>query len=380
MCPATTDSNYTSWLLDEQLLTRSFRRSSTPIDGVPPEQRGTLWLGVPVHLLPTILFAVILELTQISSPLSTCGLFAALAAPQAAVVCALERLRPATELASPSPRELVDGFVLVVATAMGLGSLVVCASWYGSRLLLGRGVELQHGINWASVCWAVATTDFYYYWYHRCGGHSCSLIWAARGLRKLHLPHHLVAELDFCRGNLSSVLDTAVLGFQWVLGPVSLLHGMDLQSCLIAYFILLQLQATHHANHTFNIGKLRRIFVDSHNHKLHHCPHGDKVNFGACFSMWDRNFGTYYEDNALRANYMQKHKIWLNTRKQGNISNPTRIDVMVLGWWMTILLAVPMVTRVTNLVMLVTTMLGALGFFMLIRFEGTNVKMKRRRK
>ena len=61
----------------------------------------------------------------------------------------------------------------------------------------------------------------------------------------------------------------------------------------------------------------------------------------------------------------------------GIIRNPTRIGLVVLGWWMTTLLAVPMVTRVTYLVVLVTTMLGALGFFILTRFEGINVKMKK---
>jgi len=127
--------------------------------------------------------------------------------------------------------------------------------------------------------------------------------------RKIHVSHHSVEVLDFLRGNVSSFWDTAVTGFQIPLAIIGAWLGMDLPSILITYGLVLMLQATHHANHTVNIGNLRFFFMDNHAHKLHHCPRGYMVNHGALFSLWDQAFGTYYEDWSLSSNYMQKHRI-----------------------------------------------------------------------
>jgi sterol desaturase/sphingolipid hydroxylase (fatty acid hydroxylase superfamily) len=92
---------------------------------------------------------------------------------------------------------------------------------------------------------------------------------------------------------------------------------MDLHSTLVAYALVLLLQGTHHVNHTFNIGVLRYVFVDNHAHKLHHCPRGNLVNHGALFSLWDRFFGTFYEDFNRSPSHMAKHGIALPIRPMG---------------------------------------------------------------
>ena len=77
---------------------------------------------------------------------------------------------------------------------------------------------------------------------------------------------------------------------------------------MIAYALVLMLQATHHANYTFNISYLRFFFMDNHAHKLHHCPRGYLVNHGALFSVWDQVFGTYYENWELSSNHTRGHQ------------------------------------------------------------------------
>jgi sterol desaturase/sphingolipid hydroxylase (fatty acid hydroxylase superfamily) len=73
----------------------------------------------------------------------------------------------------------------------------------------------------------------------------------------------------------------------------------------------LALQATDHTSVTYNIGWLKYIFMDNHAHKFHHCKRGNFINHAAAFSMWDRWFGTYYENWDLSSNYLHHHGISL---------------------------------------------------------------------
>jgi sterol desaturase/sphingolipid hydroxylase (fatty acid hydroxylase superfamily) len=72
---------------------------------------------------------------------------------------------------------------------------------------------------------------------------------------------------------------------------------------------VLTLQATDHTSVTYNIGWLRYVFMDNHAHKFHHCIRGNLVNHAAAFSVFDRVFGTFYEDWALSSNYLHHHRI-----------------------------------------------------------------------
>jgi hypothetical protein len=56
---------------------------------------------------------------------------------------------------------------------------------------------------------------------------------------------------------------------------------------------------------------LRYLFMDNHAHKLHHCKRGNLVNHAAAFSVFDRLFGTYYEDWNLSSNYLHHYNIAL---------------------------------------------------------------------
>lgn len=134
---------------------------------------------------------------------------------------------------------------------------------------------------------------------------------------RIHSIHHKVSHLDFARGNVSSFVDTAMTGFQIPLGIICrVVFGFDLCATFVAYQMVLYLQATHHVNHTFNLGWFRFVLMDNHAHKLHHCHGGEQVNFGALFSVWDRVFGTYFEDWELSSAFLHKHGLNIATRRR----------------------------------------------------------------
>ena len=84
----------------------------------------------------------------------------------------------------------------------------------------------------------------------------------------------------------------------------------------------LLLQATDHTSVTYNIGWLRYVFMDNHAHKLHHCKRGNLINHAAAFSVFDRLFGTYYEDWTLSSNYLHHHKIALPIKPVERAAGP----------------------------------------------------------
>jgi sterol desaturase/sphingolipid hydroxylase (fatty acid hydroxylase superfamily) len=280
---------------------------------VPVEHEGNLLCGSLAHLGPAVVVVATLALygfglVQLATSFvagSLLGLFLLLGA---------EKHRPSVPLAPASRREVGEGMALVFAKGVGVGTAVVVGGW----LLASRVTPVPwHTSGWVPVALAVPLTDFAYYWIHRTLNHSRGSHPVLRWYRRNHARHHAVAALDFLRGNVSSLFDTAITGFQIPLAVIAALFGMDLTSTLVAYALVLLLQGTHHVNHTFNIGALRYVFVDNHAHKLHHCPKGYLVNHGAIFSLWDRLFGTFYEDWDRSPSYMEKHRIALPIRPAG---------------------------------------------------------------
>lgn len=280
---------------------------------VPPEHKGSFLFGIGVHLGPPVLFLTMMQATGRYWPwLLPEFLFASFIG--LALILAAETLKPCVRLESPSVRDVVAGMALVFATGTGIGTAVVIAGHWA----LGRLIHVPWQNNSLIVAiLAVPLTDFGYYWIHRMLNHGSGQRRIVRFYRRNHARHHSVAALDFFRGNISSTVDTAVTGFQFSLVILSTLLGMDLISTLVTYGLVLMLQATHHVNYTFNIGPLRYLFVDNHSHKLHHCPGGTLVNFGAIVSIWDRLFGTFYENWSTSASYMEKYAVHIRSIQPG---------------------------------------------------------------
>jgi len=281
--------------------------------GIPSEQILSISLGLMVHLGPAVIFTLILACFGRSLELIL-GSFIILSGLNLWLIIQLEEKHPSVELAPRSFQAWFEGMSLVFIKGVICGSIVVAGGWLTLSTLFTAILPTTLGYvtkesTWITIFAAVMLTDFTYYGSHRFLNHGKAKNIISKIFRKIHVTHHSVEVLDFLRGNVSSLWDTAVTGFQIPLAIIGTCLGMDLPSILISYGLVLMLQATHHANHTVNIGQLRFFFMDNHAHKLHHCPRGYMVNHGALFSLWDQAFGTYYEDWNLSSNYMQKHRI-----------------------------------------------------------------------
>ncbi|MFN8398325.1 MAG: sterol desaturase family protein, partial [Bacteroidia bacterium] len=226
-----------------------------------------------------------------------------------------ERKNASLELPKYTTKEFIDGLSMVFLKGVGVGGGFVTVGWWALSYIPLYG---KHYCNWWGMIGAVFLTDLAYYWIHRTLSHSRGNHPILKYYRKKHAAHHSVTELDFLRGNQSSLVDTAISQFQPSLIVISYFLGMDLPSTWVAYVLILLLQATDHTSVTYNIGWLKYIFMDNHAHKLHHCKRGNLVNHAAAFSIYDRLWGTYYEDWSLNANYLHHNRIPLPIKRVEN--------------------------------------------------------------
>jgi sterol desaturase/sphingolipid hydroxylase (fatty acid hydroxylase superfamily) len=146
--------------------------------------------------------------------------------------------------------------------------------------------------------------DFASYITHRLM-HTNNLLW------KMHHFHHTTTNLNFLstyRQNPIEVifLNSARASFA-ALGlsvfhlfftnetPVILIQGLG-----AGFFIYMFTVNLHHSHIPIKYPKLLRfVLISPHVHHLHHSldsKHFDK-NFGVVFSIWDRMFATYYEED-----------------------------------------------------------------------------------
>ena len=335
------ERDFESLLLPASFMHRALRLEDDAAAkrAVGRERPGSLLLGLAVHLGPAALFllAVVLSAPPAAPPRLESIAFAFLVAAfvNAAAVFYLESAHPAVPLPPPNVRDVVKGlaFVAIIGTVAGsavvasgalLSGAVVTAVWGGDP-------HSARAFEWWGVAFGTLATDYAYYLYHRFLSHgSVPDAWAPAGWRatilrfymRVHMPHHSVTHLDFARGNLSSFLDTAVLGFQLPLGlVVAPLYRLDAAATAVVYALILLLQASHHVNHTLRIGALRFVFCDNHAHKFHHTPGGSAINLGACFSIWDRNMGTFYENWSLQTNALAAQKVRTPVRRSPQLQS-----------------------------------------------------------
>jgi sterol desaturase/sphingolipid hydroxylase (fatty acid hydroxylase superfamily) len=235
------------------------------------------------------------------------------------LVC--ERFWPSLDLPKATAREIWDGLFMVFIKGVAIGGGFVAGGWYvfSKFPLYGKLYN-----NWWLIGAATVLLDFAYYLIHNFMSHSRGGNSILKFYRKKHAAHHSVTELDFLRGNQSSLADTSLGQFQPALIIISWLLGMDLAPTLVAYGLILLLQATDHSSVTFNIGWLSYIFMDNHAHKLHHCKRGNLINHAAGFSFFDRLFGTYYEDWRLSSNYLHHNVIALPIKRAGEKKGSSR--------------------------------------------------------
>lgn len=280
---------------------------------VPPEVVGNVPYGIVGHLGSPAMYVVVLAYLGVTWWTAT-WTFLAVSFLFLPLTLLSEKFQPAIALPAATWKEIWDGLFMVFVKGVGVGGGFVAAGWWAFSHIPLYG-PLSDG--WWLIAVATAGTDLAYYTIHRLMSHSRKNVSIMKYYRRKHNAHHAVSEMDFLRGNQSSLVDTAISQFQPSLIVISWLLGMDLGGTLVAYGLILMLQATDHTNITFNIGWLKYIFMDNHAHKLHHCKRGNLINFAAAFSIWDRMFGTYYEDWSLSSNYLHHHGVALPLKAAG---------------------------------------------------------------
>lgn len=278
-----------------------------PHPNVPPEQMGNAFVGSIGHLGSPFFYVVLLALVGVSNA-SAIWTFFAVSVVFIPLTLLGEKYGASIDLPKATTREVFNGLFMVFVKGVLVAGSFVTGGWW-----LLRHVPLHQTVSnsWWLIAIATVGTDFGYYVIHRLLSHSKGSNPIARFYRRQHAAHHSVTELDFFRGNQSSWIDTSFSQFQPSIIVLSYVLGMDLAATWVAYGLILLLQATDHTSVTYNVGWLRYIFMDNHAHKLHHCKRGNLINHAAAFSVFDRFFGTYYEDWSLSANHLHHHKVAL---------------------------------------------------------------------
>lgn len=132
----------------------------------------------------------------------------------------------------------------------------------------------------------IVIADFLAYWRHRA---EHSWFWP------IHAVHHSPTELHAANdiGHPTQVWFTML----FVALPMSLVQIDGPTTPVAVAFVVTVLSYYIHSPIDVHFGLLRKVLVDNRFHRIHHSleqRHFDK-NFGICFSIWDRWFGTAYD-------------------------------------------------------------------------------------
>ena len=132
----------------------------------------------------------------------------------------------------------------------------------------------------------VMIADFLAYWRHRA---EHAWFWPIHVVH--HSPHELHAANDI--GHPVQVLFSIL----FISVPMSLIQIDGPGTPFVVGFVVGLLSYYIHSPVDVHFGPLRKVLVDNRYHRIHHSlepKHFDK-NFGICFSLWDRMFGTAYD-------------------------------------------------------------------------------------
>ncbi len=138
--------------------------------------------------------------------------------------------------------------------------------------------------------------DFCRYWKHRLL-HSVSWLWA------FHCVHHAPREINFLTNYRLHLVEFIADGLV-ILVPIVLL-GVPPTIWLPVTLLLLWYTSLMHSDLDLTFGRLGRIFVSPHFHRIHHSAERcvSDSNFGAGLSIWDTLFGTARFERERPASY-----------------------------------------------------------------------------
>jgi sterol desaturase/sphingolipid hydroxylase (fatty acid hydroxylase superfamily) len=162
---------------------------------------------------------------------------------------------------------------------LGIGPLVTIPLWRWLQPYGVAGYVLQFLI-------LILVVDFLAYWRHRA---EHAWFWP------VHAVHHAPTELHAANDIGHPVQVWFSLLF--ISLPLSLFQIDGPGTPVAVVFIVILLSYYIHSPVSVHFGPLRKVLVDNRFHRIHHSleeRHFDK-NFGICFSLWDRLFGTAYD-------------------------------------------------------------------------------------
>jgi len=159
------------------------------------------------------------------------------------------------------------------------GAIMVIPLWQWLQPLGGLGTALQFLL-------LILIADFLAYWRHRA---EHRWFWPIHVVH--HAPHELHAANDI--GHPVQVWFSVV----FISVPMSLIQIDGPATPFVVGFVVSLLSYYIHSPIDVHFGPLRKVMVDNRYHRIHHSlepKHFDK-NFGICFSLWDRMFGTAFD-------------------------------------------------------------------------------------
>jgi sterol desaturase/sphingolipid hydroxylase (fatty acid hydroxylase superfamily) len=163
--------------------------------------------------------------------------------------------------------------------SLTIGKVVTIPLWTWLAPLGAAGYALQFLV-------LAMLTDFLVYWRHRT---EHVLFWP------IHMVHHSPTELHAANdiGHPMQVWFSIV----FISIPLSLVQIDGPATPVAVSFVLLLLTYYIHSPIDVHFGALRKVLVDNRFHRIHHSiePRHFNKNFGICFSLWDRWFGTAYD-------------------------------------------------------------------------------------
>jgi sterol desaturase/sphingolipid hydroxylase (fatty acid hydroxylase superfamily) len=166
--------------------------------------------------------------------------------------------------------------------SLAIGKAVTIPLWTWLAPLGAAGYALQFVV-------LAMITDFLIYWRHRT---EHVLFWP------IHMVHHAPTELHAANdiGHPMQVWFSIV----FITIPLSLVQIDGPETPVAVSFVLLLLTYYIHSPIDVHFGPLRKVLVDNRFHRIHHSiePRHFNKNFGICFSLWDRWFGTAYDPAA----------------------------------------------------------------------------------
>jgi sterol desaturase/sphingolipid hydroxylase (fatty acid hydroxylase superfamily) len=205
---------------------------------------------------------------------------------------AMEHLGP---LERYSLRDRVPGFLMNTVGTFFSIALVWPLNWLWLKLGLApafivplwRWLEPLGATGYAiQIVVLVAVADFLAYWRHRA---EHAWFW------RIHVVHHSPRELHAANDIGHPV--QGLFSFAFITIPMSLIQ-IDGPGAPFAVGAIVGLASLYiHSPVEWHFGPLRKLLVDNRFHRIHHSlePRHFNKNFGICFSLWDRMFGTAYE-------------------------------------------------------------------------------------